>query len=170
MIASLKIVVVGVALIVLESLALVLMGMESFALQAGLAVVIYLGLQRDLVRGAWGCIVLVLVLELFTAGPPGLYAVGGVAVFLIFHLGRRLLQSGSVLTNMLAGAIAALVHGLTMMLVALFSVPDSNVPAAILWQLPVAVLGLAIGVPIVFGLLSYIDAPGGNRTLGYSEV
>lgn len=144
-------------LMMFEGVLLDELGAQGFAAQSAIAVIAYLGLRREFVMASWTLAFLLIPFEWMTGGPLGLYTFGAVGLFWILRALKVTVQSGSLLTELVVGAGAAIVHGLLMVVALLFTAPDSPILAAILWQMPVAAVGGAFLTPLVLRSTARMD-------------
>ncbi len=149
--------VVACVILIFEGVLLDELGFDGVALQSSIAIVAYLGLRREFVLASWTLVFLLIPFEWMTGGPLGLYTFGTVGLFLILRALRVTVQSGSLLTEVVVGAGAAVVHGLLMVFALLLITPDSSMLPAILWQLPLAAFGGAILTPAFLRATERVD-------------
>lgn len=148
----------GLAVLVVESVVLAVFGVEGWALQTPIALAVYLGLRRDFVASAAVLAGLVIPIEWMTGGPAGYYGLGLVVVFFAMRLARGRVQSGWGVPQAVLGLVAYLLHSLTMALAMLLLEPDSEVLAALGWAAPVGALSAMAGVLVVGWIFGRLDS------------
>jgi len=118
-----------------ESVLLTTFGVETFSLQMGIGITIFLGLRREFVTGALILAGLLPVIEWLVNGPPGFYSMGLVVVFLILSGLMENLQRRWGMAQMVLAMIVGLVHAGVMLMAVLLTNPGSMVLQSILWNM-----------------------------------
>ena len=151
--------VIALGVLIVESVALELLSIQSWTLQTPLVLAIYLGLDRDFVAGGLVLGGLLFPVEWLVGGVYGAYSLGLVVVFLALRGLRPRLQSVWGVARGVVAAVAALVHAGVMM-VALFLIGEagSRVSAAVVWQLGMSAVVVAVAAVIMGKGFARVDA------------
>jgi len=148
----------GCGLVTAESASLAAVGFESFCVQTGLIVAILIGLRRDFIPGALTLAAILPVIEWYTGGPKGLYGLGLCVVFVALQSIRSWLPRDWGLMHFGAGAGAAVLHAAVVAAGLSLTRPPGVASWAVIWSLPVGVLGVLIGLWPAQWLLERGDA------------
>ncbi|MBA2661769.1 MAG: hypothetical protein H0U74_05705 [Bradymonadaceae bacterium] len=121
-------------LLVAESVLLSAFGVESFGLQSGVGVTIYLGLRREFVTGALTLAALLPVVEWLVSGPMGFYSLGLVVVFFVLRALRGNIQKRWGFAQMILAALMAFLHAGVMVIALLLANANSAIMHSVLWN------------------------------------
>lgn len=161
---SVALVILGFALLVLQSSVATLVSVHPFAPNLLLPLVIYLGVSPDvpLARGAALSFVLGYLLDAFCGNPMGLQTFLMVATFLVARVaGLRLFLRGPAFQVLLTFLVGVLDGGTVLALRAIFE-PPAPFPTPSVWQSVLSVVGpaavTAVAAPFVFLLIRRIEA------------
>lgn len=124
---------------------------QGWALHTPLAVTIYLGLEREFVRGGLVLAALLLPIEWLIVGVEGVYSLSLVIVFFAMRGLRGKVQASWGVARGVVAAGAYLLHSLVM-LVTLFLMVDAGprLTAAIGWKMASSLI-IAAGVTVLVG-------------------
>ncbi|RAL23503.1 hypothetical protein DL240_04910 [Lujinxingia litoralis] len=125
--------------------------------QIGIALVVFLGLERSLVRGGVVLLALMWPVEWFVTGVPGVYSFALVAVFFVMQLLRGRVQPTWGIARGVVAALATLGHSLMMLLVFTLSESNARVMTSIGWQMWASAFSTALATLVVGRLLSRMD-------------
>ncbi len=118
-----------------ESVLLTTFGIESFSLQLGIGITIFLGLRREFVSGALTLAALLPVIEWLVSGPMGFYSLGLVVVFLVLRGLVESIQRRWGMAQMVMAMFLALLHSGVMLFALLLTNPSSMILQSILWNM-----------------------------------
>ncbi len=156
--------IVAMGLLIGESALLAAIGAEDWVLQMAIVVTVFLALRREFVGGALVLAGLLAPIEWLVVGPSGFYALGLVAVFVVFQLARGHIESEWGLSQALLAVVAVGLHTAVMVLAILFLEPDARIVRALLWSAPAGALGAALTVWPVGAFLARLDAMVDSRS------
>lgn len=137
----------GVALCLFESLLLQFLHVGDFALQLWLPLTLWLAMRKDWASSAFALAFLFFPIEWCAGGRMGLVSFGLILPFVLVRLSGLSVGAVSFLTHALIGGAAALLHGLSMILLLVVFDPDSAIIPAVLWSLWKSALAVAIVTP-----------------------
>lgn len=133
------------------------LGATEWTVQAGLVCAILLGLRRDFVPGAVTLAALLPVADAVAAGPAGVYGVALAVVFFAMQGVRGRLREGWGATHFLVVGFAALLHAATMVALMAATGVSGRVVSAVVWSLPVGLLGPLVAIWPAQWVLSMLD-------------
>lgn len=107
--------ILGVMSLILESVLLVVLGIEFWGIATPLALAVVLAVEKGLGGGGLVMAGLLLPIEYFVAGVPGVYTLALVFLFLMVSLVRRQLKGGWGVARGMIAFVAGLLHGIVMM-------------------------------------------------------
>ena len=131
----------GIGCVTGESALLGALGMGVWSLQAGLVWCVVLGLRRDFIPGALTLAFLIPVVEWYAGGPKGVYGLGLALIFLLMQLIRPQLHREWGLMHLGAAVLAFVLQQLIVAAGMMFGPHAGPIGAAILWSLPVSIIG-----------------------------
>lgn len=148
----------GFLLVTAESAVLGTVGFDSFCFQSGLIFAILLGLRREFIPGALTLAASIPVIEWYAGGPAGLYGFGLCFVFLALQSVRSWLPRDWGAMHFGAGASAAALHAILVAAAASVLGVPGGIAAAVLWSLPLGLVGVLVGLWPAQWLLARGDA------------
>lgn len=162
--------ITAVVVVLLESALLGAVSVEIWALQTPLIVTIYIALDRDFVAAGLMVAALFVPVEWVIGGIEGAYSLGLAAVFLFLQAIRSNLQPDWGIARGVAAAIAAVVHGLVVMVAAAATAGgQTGLTSAVAWQLwwtaPTVGIGVVVAGKVFARVDEMLDPRGGRRGL-----
>src|SRR5690554_4228635 len=130
---------------------------ELFVPQLAVSVVVYLGLERTMVRGGVALLLLLWPIEWLVVGVTGVYSLGLVVVFFMMQLFRGRVQPGWGVARGIVAAVATLTHSLVMLLVLTLSESGDRVMGSIGWQMWASCVATALATLVVGRVLARLD-------------
>jgi hypothetical protein len=135
----------------------VLFGADRIRVDVGLAIVVFLALERAVIPGASWAIVVGYLNDVFAGSSRGLYGSAFVIVFFVLRLIASQLAGGGVLFVSALGLLASLLSIVLMLLLERFLGPGTSTVAGLSPALPSLMLGaLVLSYPI-YRLLKRVD-------------
>jgi hypothetical protein len=141
--------IVGMALCLFETIFLQLFHVGDFALQLWLPLTLWLAMRKDWAASVFALVFLFFPIEWCAGGRLGLVSFGLILPFTLVRLSGLSVGAAGFLTHAMMGGSAAILHGLSMVLLLLVFDPESAIIPAILWTLWISGLAGAIATPIL---------------------
>lgn len=157
---------VGVVLLLLESVAAQVFGLESLTPQIWIALTAWLGLNGKLSPSALTLAALLPFMTLTSGAPSSIWVPGVVVSFLALRPTNLKIQALSPFTHAALGLVVCLIHALVMALVLVVFSPGSRILSSIAWNVIWAAPVAGICAAGVFFLLRKIEGLFGPRQSG----
>ncbi|MGM0555000.1 MAG: hypothetical protein ACQEVA_01340 [Myxococcota bacterium] len=155
---NLATIVVGLALLLVESALLEVLGLTQVSFQTSIILAVYLGTRRDFVDGGLTLAALLVPIEWLASGPGGFHMLGVSAVFFVSQVARASIQGVWGFAHVLLAVLATALHMLVMAVAMLLLMPDTVILTSMAWSSGLALLGVAVAAWPVGALLSKVDA------------
>lgn len=155
----------GLALLLIESALLEVLGITLLSFQTGIILAVYLGTHRNFVEGGLTLAALLVPIEWLASGPGGFYMLGISAVFFVSQLARDSIQTFWGFPHVLLAVVLTLLQMLVMAVGMLLLMPEPAIFSAMAWSSGLGLIGVAVAAWPVGAILSRFDAmlePGGK--------
>lgn len=142
---------IALGVLLTEGVLLAVLGIDGWTLQTPLALTIYLGLEREFVRGGLILAGLLFPIEWLLAGVPGVMSLGLVLIFFVMSGLRRQIQPVWGVGRAFLAGMASLFHSLILLVsFVLITGGGSRIVASVGWQMGQSAL-IATIVTVVIG-------------------
>ena len=159
-------VLVALALLTLESVAVKYLGFAITRIDGTVAVVAFLALRAGTLEGAISAFSVGYLLDLMSGRPTGLYTFLAVLVFLAGRLAAQLVHVRTAFAFALFAMAADVGHGLAAVLLSWLTVSSGRGVLATLAALPLQVVLTGLAAWLLYPLLKRIDAGAERPQLG----
>lgn len=148
---------VAMGILVLESAALAVFGVQSGAFQAAVLLTIFLALRRDFLSGSLILAALLVPIEWLVVAPAGYYALSLVVVFFALQLVRGSIQSDWGLSQVLVAVVVVLIQTASMGFLLMVFEPGVELTDALFWGALQGAMGAGIVAWPLGALLTRLD-------------